>query len=202
MRISTVVALLGVTAATAHSAGAQGIGGKWSIVWDSDITMDHDTAIVKKRSTGTLELTVKGDSVTAVWNAGAGQGTQLRGTFDGKALRMTTGTNERVIKRDGEDIKMPVRWDMNGALAGPEVVGLAVHLHLGPTAPAGVGRRYVRSKERRVTPPGAAYGADAFRRRDVDHQRDDQVRRPATATTGRATSAARLCTRRRLSEEK
>jgi hypothetical protein len=136
MRISTAVALLGVAAAAAPSVGAQGIGGKWSIVWDSDITVDHDTAIVKKRSTGTLEFTVKGDSVTAVWNAGVNQGTQLRGTFDGKALRMTTGTNERVIKRNGEDIKMPVRWDMNGALQGQKLSGSLFIYISDRTAPA------------------------------------------------------------------
>ena len=78
---------------------------------DSDITLDHDTAIVKKRSTTTLDLTLKGDSVIGVWNAGPDQGTQLRGTFDGKTLRMTTGKNRRVVKVNGESVKMMVRWD-------------------------------------------------------------------------------------------
>ena len=122
MRIVVVVALLGVAAATPHSAGAQGIGGKWSIVWDSDITVDHDTAIVKKRSTGTLEFTVKGDSVNSGVGRGPG-GAPLRGTFDGKSLRLTTGTNERVIKRNGEDVKLPVRTDMTGALQGQKLSG-------------------------------------------------------------------------------
>jgi len=136
MRVVTAVALLGVASAAASSAGAQGIGGKWSIVWDSDITMDHDTAIVKKRSTGTMELTVKGDSVAAVWNGGIGQGPQLRGTFDGKTLRMTTGTNERVIKRNGEDVKMRVRWDVNGALQGEKLAGSLFIYISDMTAPA------------------------------------------------------------------
>jgi len=120
MRLQILVASLALVATPAH---AQSIAGRWSVTWDSDITIDHDTAIVKKRSTTTLELTPKGDSVVGVWGAGPDQGAQLRGTFDGKSLRMTTGTNERVVKRNGEDIKMKVRWDMNGALQGSRLVG-------------------------------------------------------------------------------
>ena len=120
MRLQIFVTSL---ALAATSAQAQSIAGKWSVTWDSDITLDHDTAIVKKRSTTTLDLTLKGDSVIGVWNAGPDQGTQLRGTFDGKTLRMTTGKNERVVKVNGESVKMMVRWDMNGVLQGPKLAG-------------------------------------------------------------------------------
>ena len=120
MRMQIFVISLALAATSAH---AQSIAGKWSVTWDSDITLDHDTAIVKKRSTTTLDLTLKGDSVIGVWNAGPDQGTQLRGTFDGKTLRMTTGKNERVVKVNGESVKMMVRWDMNGVLQGPKLAG-------------------------------------------------------------------------------
>jgi len=120
MRSQILVVLLALAATSAH---AQSIAGKWSVTWDSDITLDHDTAIVKKRSTTTLEFTVKADSVFGVWNAGPDSGTQLRGTFDGKTLRMTTGTNERAVKVNGESMKMKVRWDLNGVLQGPKLAG-------------------------------------------------------------------------------
>src|SRR5689334_19399079 len=107
MRLHILVLSLALAASPAF---AQSVAGKWSVTWDSDITMDHDTTIVKKRSTTTLELALKGDPVTGVWGGGPDQGTQLRGTFDGKSLRMTTGTNERVIKINGESVKMMVRW--------------------------------------------------------------------------------------------
>jgi hypothetical protein len=119
MRLRIFAVALALAATQAH---AQSIAGKWSVTWDSDITMDHDTAIVKRRSTTTLEFTSNGDSVTAVWG-GPGQGSQMRGTFDGKALRMTTGKNERVIKVNGESVKMMVRWDVNGALQGSKLAG-------------------------------------------------------------------------------
>jgi hypothetical protein len=120
MRLQILVVSLALAATSAH---AQNIAGKWSVTWDSDITLDHDTAIVKKRSTTTLDLTLKGDSVSGVWNAGPDQGAQLRGTFDGKTLRMTTGKNERVVKVNGESVKMMVRWDMNAVLQGPKLAG-------------------------------------------------------------------------------
>jgi len=120
MRSQILVVLFALAATSAH---AQSIAGKWSVTWDSDITLDHDTAIVKKRSTTTLEFTVKADSVFGVWNAGPDSGTQLRGTFDGKTLRMTTGTNARGVKVNGESVKMKVRWDLNGALQGPKLAG-------------------------------------------------------------------------------
>ena len=123
-------------ALTASQARAQSIAGKWSVTWDSDITMDHDTTIVKKRSTTTLDLALKGDSVTGVWGGGPDQGTQLRGTFDGKTLRMTTGTNERVVKVNGESKKMTVRWDVTGSVQGPKVAGVLLIYVADRTAPA------------------------------------------------------------------
>src|SRR4029079_12823160 len=103
MRPQIFVVALALSATSAHG---QSIAGKWSVTWDSDITLDHDTAVVKKRSTTTLEFTLNGDSVTGVWGGGPDSGTRLHGTFDGKALRVTTGTNEREVKVNGKSVKM------------------------------------------------------------------------------------------------
>ena len=135
MRLHLVVLALTLAATASH---AQGIAGKWAVTWDSDIAQDHDTAIVKKRSPATLELTLKGDSAFGVWNATVDQGTQLRGTFDGKTLRLTTGTNERAVKRDGVDMKMKVRWDFTGApdASGSKLAGtLFIYLGDRPSPP-------------------------------------------------------------------
>jgi hypothetical protein len=131
MRLQIFIVAFAIAATSAH---AQSIAGKWSVTWDSDITMDHDTAVVKKRSTATLELALHGDSVTGVWGGGPGAGAQLRGTFDGKALRLTTGTNEREVRVNGEPVKMKVRWDITGAVQGAKLAG-SLFIYVGDRPP-------------------------------------------------------------------
>jgi hypothetical protein len=131
MRLQIYIVAFAIAATSAH---AQSIAGKWSVTWDSDITMDHDTAVVKKRSTTTLELARSGDSVTGVWGGGPDSGTRLRGTYDGKALRLTTGTNEREVKVNGQTVKMKVRWDITGAMQGSKLAG-ALFIYVGDRPP-------------------------------------------------------------------
>lgn len=130
MRLSRVALSVAFATSLASSAHAQGIAGKWAVIWDSDISMDHDTVVVKQRRPAMLELVVKGDSVTGKWGTGIEQGLQFRGTFDGRTLRMTTGVNDRVVKRDGESITMKVRWDLTGALQGSKLAG-SVFIYIG-----------------------------------------------------------------------
>ena len=58
------------------------------------------------------------------------KGVELRGTFDGKTVRLSSGTHERAGMRDGQPIKVMVRWDINGALQGSELKG-TLFIYLG-----------------------------------------------------------------------
>src|SRR5206468_396498 len=109
------------------------VAGKWSVMWDADIRLDHDTAIVKSRKPATLELTQRGDSVVGTWSSGPETGTEVRGTFDGRVLQLTSGTNERAGMRDGKPMKMKVRWDIRGALQANKLGG-SLFLYLGDLA--------------------------------------------------------------------
>ena len=84
--------------------GAQGVSGKWT-VWDSDIRLDHDTAVVNSRRPATLELTQRGDSIFGTWSSGGLETTALRGTIDGRGFKLTSG----VIERMGRSTESPRR---------------------------------------------------------------------------------------------
>src|SRR5436305_5448828 len=123
MRSRNFFAAVGLAIVAHAPLGAQGIGGKWSVIWDADIRMDHDTAIAKARKPATLELTQRGDSVFGTWSGGIEPGIPLKGTFDGRAIQMSSGVMERTGMRDGQPMKMRVRWDVRGALSGSALTG-------------------------------------------------------------------------------
>jgi hypothetical protein len=128
-RISMSVAVLATLAAHAH-AQAPNIAGRWTVLWDADVRIDHDTAVVKSRKPASLELTQRGDSVFGVWGAGPDGGVQLRGTFNGRTVRLTSGVNERTGMVDGRPVQMKVRWDIAGAREGSKLAG-TIMLYLG-----------------------------------------------------------------------
>jgi hypothetical protein len=138
MRLSLSIAIL--ASLTLHvQAQAPNIAGRWAVTWDADVRIDHDTAVVKSRKPASLELTQRGDSVFGVWGAGPDGGIQLRGTFNGRTVRLTSGVNERTGMVDGKPVQMKVRWDIAGALDNSKLAGTLM-LYLG-TLPA-VPRRW------------------------------------------------------------
>jgi hypothetical protein len=132
-----LIMLVCLVVSPSASVRAQGVAGKWSVMWDADIRFDHDTAIVKGRKPATVELTQRGDSVFGTWSGGVEPGgVALRGTFDGRTMRLTSGVNERTGTRDGQPMKMKVRWDVNGALQGAKLAGtLFIYIGDMPAAP-------------------------------------------------------------------
>jgi hypothetical protein len=73
----------------------------------------------------------------------------LRGTTDGQSIRMTSGTNERTGMRDGQPVKMKVRWDFRGELKGSTLAGI-LFLYLGNGELPAPARQW---EGRRVPPP-------------------------------------------------
>ena len=120
---TSLYALAAILIAGPSMASAQGITGKWAVVWDADIRTDGDSAIVKSRKPATLELTQRGDSVVGVWHAGPNGGTQVRGTFNGRTLKLTSGANDSKGFLDGKPVTIRVRWDINGALQDGKLAG-------------------------------------------------------------------------------
>jgi hypothetical protein len=112
--------LLVAAAMTAH---AQGVTGAWSATFDFDISMQKDSFVVKSRGPATLILMQRGDSVAGTWQSGPGGVRDVRGTFDGRVLRLTTGLNESEVRVNGEPRKMKVRTDWMGALQGNRLSG-------------------------------------------------------------------------------
>src|SRR4051812_21916772 len=108
----------------ATSAHAQGVAGKWSATFDSDISGRGDSFVVKERRPATLELTQRGDSVFGTWTVAGMDKSDVSGTFDGKILRITTGLHEREIRINGTPSKMKVRTDWTGSVSGNALSGV------------------------------------------------------------------------------
>jgi len=118
----------------ATSANAQSVVGKWAVTWDADISIDHDTAIVKSRKPATLDLTQRGDSIFGVWTTGPSAGIPVRGTFDGRSLNLSSGVTERAGMIDGKPTPMKVRWDISGSVQASKISGVLM-LYLGALSP-------------------------------------------------------------------
>jgi hypothetical protein len=126
--------LLVLMLTVAPTALAQGVTGTWSAMFDSDITIQRDTFIVKARGPATLVLTQRGDSVTGTWKSGSSPARDVSGTFDGRVLRLTTGRRESEIRVNGEPVKMMTRTDWMATLQGNRLTG-TLFIRLGDREP-------------------------------------------------------------------
>jgi hypothetical protein len=115
-------------------ASAQSITGKWAVTWDADVRVDHDTAIVKSRKAATLELTQRGDSVVGTWSTGPDGHTPVRGTYDGRSLKVSSGLVERNGMIDGKPTPMKIRWDIAGSVEASKISGV-LFLYMGTLSP-------------------------------------------------------------------
>ncbi len=128
-----VLAALAVIWAS-RPASAQSVTGKWAVTWDADIRVDHDTAIVKSRKPATLELTQRGDSVVGTWSGAPDSHTPVRGTFDGRSLKLSSGTVERNGMIDGKPTPIKIRWDIAGSVEASKISGV-LFLYMGTLSP-------------------------------------------------------------------
>ena len=115
--------IVALSVAIAPAVAAQGVTGTWNGPFDSDLTMQRDTFVVKARRPATLVLVQRGDSVTGTWTSGPLPAAELRGTFDGRVLRLTTGLRESEVRINGEPRKMVTRTDWVGSLQGNRLSG-------------------------------------------------------------------------------
>lgn len=115
-----ITALLSVVAfiATGVPASAQGIAGTWKVTYDSDIRTDGDAITVNKRAKAELVLQMRGDSVFGTFKGDGpdNEARTLSGTFDGKALKLTSGTRRGTVRINGKPTDLPMRTDWMGAL--------------------------------------------------------------------------------------
>ena len=115
----TTLFLMVVAATPVHG---QSVAGKWAAMFDSDITTYKDTVVVKARQPARLVLSQHGDSVVGFW-VNRMDSVEVRGTFDGRTLRMSTGVREREIKVNGQSTRMKVRTDWTASLQGSGLAG-------------------------------------------------------------------------------
>ena len=114
------------------------VSGSWKAVFDADMRRASDDEWkVNKRSNARLILEQRGDSVFGTWQGeNLPDPAGLRGTFDGKTLRLTSGTNERVGQVNGQPVRMKVRQDFTATLERGALKGvLFIHIDDRP-APA------------------------------------------------------------------
>jgi hypothetical protein len=120
MRAFAALVALGTLAGVAPSVGGQDVTGTWTVTWDSDINTSGDVVTVKKRSTGRLVLEQRGDSVFGRFQPDGmpDPNRPLRGTFDGKVIKLTTGSLRRTVTMNGTPTEMMTRTDWMGAFDG------------------------------------------------------------------------------------
>ena len=100
-----------------------GVAGPWHVTFDSDLRRDGESVTVTKRAKGELTLEQRGDSVFGTFKSGPDAARPLSGTFDGKTLKLTTGTNRSTIRMNGKPVEMAVRTDWMGALDATGIRG-------------------------------------------------------------------------------
>lgn len=126
MRTSrTIVAALALGIGLAAPLSAQGVAGSWRVTYDADITGRGDAITVKRRATGRLVLEQRGDSVFGRFtlDGGPDRSPVLRGTFDGRALTLTTGPARRTVTVNGTATEIVTRTDWMGVLDGAALRG-------------------------------------------------------------------------------
>jgi hypothetical protein len=87
---------------SALSIEAQAVSGKWKVTYDSDMTNASGEWKARKRADALLELTQRGDSVFATWEAAPAPRQRLSGTLKGTTLTLTTGSQSRTIQENGK----------------------------------------------------------------------------------------------------
>jgi hypothetical protein len=121
-RIQRIILML-IAVAGAPALSAQGVSGTWNATFDSDISMQKDTFVVKARRPAMLVLVQKGDSVTGTWGSAPLPTTSVRGTFDGRVLQLTTGLRESEVRVDGKPTTMKTRIDWMATVQGSRLTG-------------------------------------------------------------------------------
>jgi hypothetical protein len=96
--------------------------------------MQKDSVVVKARRPATLVLVQKGDSVTGTWSSAPTSMLPVRGTFDGRVLRLTTGPRESEVRVNGEPKTMTTRTDWMASVQGNRLSG-TMFIHLGGREP-------------------------------------------------------------------
>ena len=125
MRSRGALFSLGLVMLVAASAGGQGVAGTWRVTFDSDVRQDGETFTVTKRGTGQLVLEQRGDSVLGTFKPdGTPDGPRrVSGTWDGKVLKLTTGTVRRTVNVNGKPTEMATRTDWMGGVDGSGLRG-------------------------------------------------------------------------------
>jgi hypothetical protein len=118
MRSRGALYSLGLVMLVAASAGGQGVAGTWRVTFDSDVRQDGETFTVTKRGTGQMVLEQRGDSIHGTFKPdGIPDGPRaISGTWDGKVLKLTTGTVRRTVNVNGKPTEMPTRTDWMGGV--------------------------------------------------------------------------------------
>ena len=129
MRLISVLSVV-----VAPALAAQGVSGTWNGMFDSDITMQKDSFVVKERRRVMLVLVQKGDSVTGKWGPAPTPTVPVHGTFDGQVLRLTTGPRETEVRINGEARKMTTRTDWMASVQGNRLSG-TMFIHAGGREP-------------------------------------------------------------------
>jgi hypothetical protein len=115
---------LALVLGSAMSVGAQSVTGKWKVTYDSDMTKASGEWKARKRAEAVLELTQRGDSVFATWDAAPANQRRLTGTLKGASLTLTTGSQSRTIQENGQPVTATVRMDFTGTVSGDRMAGV------------------------------------------------------------------------------
>jgi len=118
MRSQPLLLALASIAFLGSTASAQKVAGTWAITYDADIRRDGEDVTVNSRRTTRLVLEQRGDSVFGTFGDDAmpEPPRKVSGTFDGKTLKLTTGTTRRTVRINGQATEMDTRTDIMGAV--------------------------------------------------------------------------------------
>ena len=133
---STILLALGAIAGLGSIASAQKVSGTWAITYDADIRRDGENFTVNSRRTTRLVLEQRGDSVFGTFGDDnmPEPPRKVSGTFDGKTLKLTTGTSRRMVRINGQATEMATRTDFVGAVDATGMRGVML-VHVGDHSP-------------------------------------------------------------------
>ena len=114
------------------------IAGKWTATFDAGVSERDGKVVVTDRRNAVLTLTATGDSVHGTWTIDkappGAPPAEVRGTFKGNALVLTTGMREMNVTVDGKPEKRRVRTDWVGRVNGNTITG-TMQIWMGPETP-------------------------------------------------------------------